>query len=93
MPAATARTRGQKAGDAGSIADGARSSGATGAGAAGGSATGLVGLDSTWGGWVIGDKTIYPDEATLQKLFVINSHDAATQRIINRLWTKVKTGR
>ena len=29
----------------------------------------------------------------LQKLFVIKSHDAATQRIINRLWTKVKTGK
>lgn len=42
---------------------------------------------------ILNDKNIYPDEATLQKLFVINSHDAATQRIINRLWTKVKTGR
>jgi putrescine transport system substrate-binding protein len=42
---------------------------------------------------IFNDKNIYPDEATLQKLFVIKSHDAATQRIINRLWTKVKTGR
>jgi putrescine transport system substrate-binding protein len=42
---------------------------------------------------IINDRNIYPDEATLQKLFVINAHDAATQRIINRLWTKVKTGK
>ena len=42
---------------------------------------------------ILNDKNIYPDEATLQKLFVINSHDAGTQRIINRLWTKVKTGK
>ena len=33
------------------------------------------------------------DEATLKKLFVITARDPATQRIINRLWTKVKTGR
>src|ERR1700758_1428339 len=42
---------------------------------------------------IIGDKNIYPDEATLAKLFVITARDPATQRIINRLWTKVKTGR
>ena len=42
---------------------------------------------------IIGDKNIYPDEATLSKLFVITARDPATQRIINRLWTKVKTGR
>jgi putrescine transport system substrate-binding protein len=42
---------------------------------------------------VINDKTIYPDEATMKKLFVITARDPATQRIINRLWTRVKTGR
>ncbi|HVV40913.1 MAG TPA: polyamine ABC transporter substrate-binding protein [Nitrobacter sp.] len=42
---------------------------------------------------VIGDKTIYPDEATLKRLFVITARDPATQRTINRLWTRVKTGR
>ena len=41
---------------------------------------------------ILNDRSIYPDDATLQKLFVIKSHDAATQRIINRLWTRVKTG-
>src|ERR1700704_2295819 len=42
---------------------------------------------------ILNDKNIYPDEATLKKLFVITARDPATQRIINRLWTKVKTGR
>jgi putrescine transport system substrate-binding protein len=39
------------------------------------------------------DRNIFPDEATLAKLFVITARDSATQRVINRLWTKVKTGR
>lgn len=42
---------------------------------------------------IIGDRTIYPDDALLQKLFVITARDPATQRLINRLWTRVKTGR
>jgi putrescine transport system substrate-binding protein len=42
---------------------------------------------------ILNDRNIYPDEATLSKLFVITARDPATQRIINRLWTKVKTGR
>jgi putrescine transport system substrate-binding protein len=42
---------------------------------------------------IFGDRNIYPDEATLQKLFVITARDPATQRFINRLWTRVKTGR
>jgi putrescine transport system substrate-binding protein len=42
---------------------------------------------------ILNDKTIYPDEATMAKLFVITARDPATQRVINRLWTRVKTGR
>jgi len=42
---------------------------------------------------ILNDKTIYPDDAMLAKLFVITARDAPTQRVINRLWTKVKTGR
>jgi putrescine transport system substrate-binding protein len=42
---------------------------------------------------ILNDKNIYPDETTLKKLFVITARDPATQRTINRLWTKVKTGR
>ena len=42
---------------------------------------------------IFNDKTVYPDEATLNRLFVITARDAPTQRTINRLWTRVKTGR
>ena len=42
---------------------------------------------------ILDDKTIYPDQATLAKLFVITARDPATQRVINRMWTRVKTGR
>jgi putrescine transport system substrate-binding protein len=42
---------------------------------------------------ILGDNNIYPDEAIFAKLFVITARDPATQRIINRLWIKVKTGR
>src|SRR5260370_34038291 len=42
---------------------------------------------------ILNDKNIYPDEVTLGKLFVITARDPATQRVINRLWTRVKTGR
>ncbi len=42
---------------------------------------------------VTGDKTIYPDETTQLRLFVITARDPAAQRVVNRLWTKVKTGR
>ena len=42
---------------------------------------------------ILNDKNIYPDDATLKKLFVITARDPPTQRIINRLWTRVKTGR
>ena len=42
---------------------------------------------------VISDKTIYPDEAAMKRLFVIVARDQAAQRVLNRVWTKVKTGR
>lgn len=42
---------------------------------------------------VINDKTIYPDEAAMKRLFVIVARDQAAQRVLNRVWTKVKTGR
>ena len=42
---------------------------------------------------IFNDRNIYPDEATIKKLFVITARDPATQRVINRLWTMVKTGR
>jgi len=42
---------------------------------------------------VLGDKTVYPDAATMAKLYTISAHDQKTQRVLNRLWTKIKTGR
>lgn len=42
---------------------------------------------------ILNDRNIYPDETMQKKLFVIEARDAATQRIINRLWTRVKTGK
>jgi putrescine transport system substrate-binding protein len=38
------------------------------------------------------DATIYPDASTMAKLYTIVAHDAKTQRIVNRMWTKIKTG-
>jgi putrescine transport system substrate-binding protein len=42
---------------------------------------------------IIDDKTVYPDDATVKTFYIIQSHDQKTQRLMNRLWTKVKTGR
>jgi putrescine transport system substrate-binding protein len=35
---------------------------------------------------------IYPDEATLQKLFTVSPYDPKTQRLVTRMWTKIVTG-
>jgi putrescine transport system substrate-binding protein len=42
---------------------------------------------------VLEDRAIYPDEATMSRLYTIKVYDAATQRLMNRLWTRIKTGR
>jgi putrescine transport system substrate-binding protein len=42
---------------------------------------------------ILEDRTIYPDEATMSRLYTIKVYDAATQRLMNRLWTRIKTGR
>src|SRR5262244_3600122 len=42
---------------------------------------------------VLEDKTIYPDEETISRLYIMKAHDAATTRLMNRLWTRIKTGR
>lgn len=39
-----------------------------------------------------GDTSIFPDDATLKRLFVKNPYDAKTQRVVTRIWTKVVTG-
>ena len=42
---------------------------------------------------ILNDRTVYPDAATFAKLYTISAHDQKTQRLINRLWTWIKTGR
>jgi putrescine transport system substrate-binding protein len=41
---------------------------------------------------VIGDTAIYPDEATLQNLYTTTPYPAKVQRVVTRLWTKIKSG-
>jgi len=41
---------------------------------------------------ILDDRTIYPDAATMAKFYTIIAHDQKTQRLINRLWTRIKTG-
>ncbi len=42
---------------------------------------------------ILDDKGIYPDEATMRSLYTMSAHDPKTQRLINRLWTRIKTGK
>ncbi len=42
---------------------------------------------------ILDDRTIYPDAMTMAKLYTIIAHDQKTQRLVNRLWTRIKTGR
>jgi putrescine transport system substrate-binding protein len=42
---------------------------------------------------VLDDPTIYPDADAMSRLYTIKVYDAATQRLMNRMWTRIKTGR
>lgn len=41
---------------------------------------------------ILEDPAIYPDQATLDKLFTVSPYDPKTQRIVTRTWTKIVTG-
>lgn len=41
---------------------------------------------------VIGDPAIYPDEGTLKNLYTLTPYAPKVQRVVTRLWTKVKSG-
>lgn len=41
---------------------------------------------------VIGDPAVYPDAATMEKLYTTLPYDARTQRLATRMWTRVVTG-
>jgi putrescine transport system substrate-binding protein len=42
---------------------------------------------------ILENRAIYPDAATMQKLFVSTPYSQAVQRVVTRVWTRVKTGR
>jgi putrescine transport system substrate-binding protein len=41
---------------------------------------------------VLDDRGVYPDAGTTAKLYTVSARDQRSQRLINRLWTKIKTG-
>ena len=42
---------------------------------------------------ILDDRSIYPDAAMMNRLYTINAHDQRTQRLMNLLWTWIKTGK
>lgn len=42
---------------------------------------------------VFDDRSVYPDDATMAKLYTVSARDQKAQRLINRLWTRIKTGK
>jgi putrescine transport system substrate-binding protein len=41
---------------------------------------------------VLDDRGVYPDAATMAKLYTVGARGPRAQRLINRIWTRVKTG-
>ena len=41
---------------------------------------------------ILDDKSIYPDVETMSRLYTVSARDQRSQRLVNRLWTKIKTG-
>ena len=41
---------------------------------------------------ILNDRAIYPAAEMMARLYTISAHDQKTQRLMNRLWTRVKTG-
>ncbi|MDJ0626989.1 MAG: polyamine ABC transporter substrate-binding protein [Rhodobacter sp.] len=41
---------------------------------------------------VIGDPAIYPDEATLENLYTTTPYPSKVQRVVTRMWTRIKSG-
>ena len=42
---------------------------------------------------VSGNRAVYPDATTMAKLFTVTSRDQASQKIVTREWTRLKSGR
>jgi putrescine transport system substrate-binding protein len=41
---------------------------------------------------VLKNPSVYPDQETMKKLFTISPYGPREQRVLNRLWTQIKTG-
>ena len=41
---------------------------------------------------VIGDPAIYPTEEALKTLYTTTPYPAKVQRVVTRMWTKIKSG-
>lgn len=41
---------------------------------------------------ILNDRTIYPDAGAMANFYTVIAHDPQSQRLINRLWTRIKTG-
>jgi putrescine transport system substrate-binding protein len=42
---------------------------------------------------LLNDPSVYPPPEVMARLYVLKAHDQKTQRLMNRLWTRIKTGR
>ena len=42
---------------------------------------------------VLDDASVYPDADTMKRLYTVSARDQKSQRVLNRLWTRIKTGR
>ena len=42
---------------------------------------------------IFNDPSVYPDQAMRDRLYTVHARDPQTQRMLNRLWTRIKTGR
>lgn len=41
---------------------------------------------------VIDDPAIYPDDATMANTYITTPYPPKTQRVVTRMWTKIKSG-
>lgn len=42
---------------------------------------------------ILTDKAVYPDAAALENLYTVSPYPPKTQRLVTRIWTRVKSGR
>ncbi len=56
-------------------------------------ANGVLASKSVMDKSVLDNKAIYPAEDVMAKLYTVSPNDLATQRVVTREWTRVKTGR